>query len=124
MTSSTACAKPSWQASAEGDGMLQFLELEEFVGRKWHHWASSAASYARHPAANVELEAVLPALGTFFRAAGGDAGVEVGAIIARSSKHRLNLRQRLGFDEEVIDRARLDDERSEEHTSELQSRPQ
>lgn len=90
--------------------MLQFLELEEFVGRKWHHWASSAASYARHPAANVELEAVLPALGTFFRAAGGDAGVEVGAIIARSSKHRLNLRQRLGFDEEVIDRARLDDE--------------
>ena len=90
--------------------MLQFLELEELVGRKWHRWASSAASYVRHSSAGIELETIRSTLGVFFRASGGESGIEVGAIIARSSGHRLSLRQRLGFDDEAIDQARLDDE--------------
>lgn len=90
--------------------MLQFLELEEFVGRHWHRWASSAASYQRYPEAAVSMEQMRHVLGVFFRASGGEAGVEVAAIIARSSHHRLSLRQKLGFDDEAIDQARRDEE--------------
>ncbi|ATJ84574.1 nitric oxide reductase activation protein NorD [Halomonas beimenensis] len=90
--------------------MLDFLEVEEFVGRHWHRWASGAASYPDHPEAAVRLETLRPVLGVFFRAGGGEAGIEVGAIAARASAHRLSLRQRLGLDEEVLDQARRDEE--------------
>lgn len=90
--------------------MLEFLEVEEFVGRYWHRWASGAASYPDHPEAAVYLEALRPMLGVFFRAGGGEAGIEVAAIAGRSSSHRLSLRQRLGLDEEVLDQARRDEE--------------
>jgi nitric oxide reductase NorD protein len=89
---------------------LDFLEVEEFVGRHWHRWASGAVSYPRHPEAAVHLEALRGVLGVFFRASGGEAGLEVAAIAARSSSHRLSLRQRLGFDEESLDLARRDEE--------------
>jgi nitric oxide reductase NorD protein len=90
--------------------MLQFLEIEEFVGRHWHRWASRAASYPRHPEAAVSLDSLRNALGVFFRATGGPLGLEVAAIVARNSRHRLSLRQRLGFDEEPVDQARRDEE--------------
>ncbi len=90
--------------------MLDFLEVEEFVGRHWHRWASGAASYPDHPEAAVTLESLRPMLGVFFRAGGGEAGVEVAAIAARASSHRLSLRQRLGLDEEALDQARRDEE--------------
>ncbi|MDR5866842.1 nitric oxide reductase activation protein NorD [Halomonas koreensis] len=90
--------------------MLDFLEVEEFVGRHWHRWASGAASYPDHPEAAVHLETLRPMLGVFFRAGGGEAGIEVGAIAARASSHRLSLRQRLGLDEEALDQARRDEE--------------
>ncbi|WP_404377684.1 nitric oxide reductase activation protein NorD [Vreelandella aquamarina] len=90
--------------------MLDFLEVEEFVGRHWHRWASGAASYPDHPDAAVQLETLRPMLGVFFRASGGEAGVDVAAIAGRSSSHRLSLRQRLGLDEEVLDQARRDEE--------------
>ncbi|WP_299312148.1 nitric oxide reductase activation protein NorD [uncultured Halomonas sp.] len=90
--------------------MLHFLEVEEFVGRHWHRWASGAASYRRYPEAAVALEELRHVLGVFFRASGGESGLEVAAIVARSSAHRLSLRQRLGFDDEAIDQARRDEE--------------
>ncbi|SDI47919.1 MULTISPECIES: nitric oxide reductase activation protein NorD [Halomonadaceae] len=90
--------------------MLDFLEVEEFVGRHWHRWASSAASYPDHPEAAVRLDTLRPMLGVFFRAGGGEAGIDVAAIAGRSSSHRLSLRQRLGLDEEVLDQARRDEE--------------
>lgn len=89
---------------------LDFLEVEEFVGRHWHRWASGAASYPRHPDAAVQLDSLRGVLGVFFRASGGEAGLEVAAIAARNSSHRLSLRQRLGFDEEALDVARRDEE--------------
>ncbi|SHE33824.1 nitric oxide reductase NorD protein [Modicisalibacter ilicicola DSM 19980] len=89
---------------------LDFLEVEEFVGRHWHRWASGAASYPHHPDAAVHLEELRGVLGVFFRASGGESGVEVAAIAARNSTHRLTLRQRLGFDEETLDLARRDEE--------------
>lgn len=90
--------------------MFDFLEVEEFVGRHWHRWASGAASYPDHPEAAVSFESLRPMLGVFFRAGGGEAGVDVSAIAGRSSTHRLSLRQRLGLDEEVLDQARRDEE--------------
>lgn len=90
--------------------MLHYLELEERVGRYWHRWASSAASYPRHPEAGVDLEPLLPVLAVFFRALGGQGGTTLGAIAPRASSHRLRLRQRLGFEEEVLDVARCDEE--------------
>lgn len=90
--------------------MFQFLEVEEFVGRHWHRWASGAASYRRHPEAAVTLDELRHVLGVFFRVSGGEKGLEVAAIVARNSAHRLSLRQRLGFDQEAVDLARRDEE--------------
>jgi len=90
--------------------MLDFLEVEETVGRFWHRWASGAASYPDHPEAAVSLESLRPMLGVFFRAGGGEPGLEVAAIARRASRHRLSLRQRLGLDEEALDQARRDEE--------------
>lgn len=90
--------------------MLDFLEVEEFVGRRWHRWVSAAASYPDHPEAAVRLENLRPMLGVFFRAGGGEPGIEVTAIARRGSAHRLSLRQRLGLDEEALDQARRDEE--------------
>ncbi|SDI97170.1 nitric oxide reductase activation protein NorD [Billgrantia gudaonensis] len=90
--------------------MLDFLEVEEFVGRHWHRWASSAASYPDHPESAVHLDDLRTLLGVFFRSGGGESGIEVAAIARRNSRHRLSLRQRLGLDEEALDQARRDEE--------------
>ncbi|MDZ7851682.1 MAG: VWA domain-containing protein [Halomonas sp.] len=90
--------------------MLDFLEVEETVGRFWHRWASGAESYPDHPEAAVSLESLRPMLSVFFRAGGGEQGIEVAAIARRASAHRLSLRQRLGLDEEDLDQARRDEE--------------
>ncbi len=91
--------------------MLEWLELEERVGRWWHRWASAeSASYTQHPEASISLQQVAAPLSVFFRAAGGPAGVTVAALAARASTHRLSLRQRLGVDREILDQARLDEE--------------
>lgn len=90
--------------------MLHLLELEELVGRYWHRWASAAASWPHHAEAAVSLEEVAPVLAVFFRAVGGEGSAALGAIVARESGHRLRLRQRLGFDRELLDQARIDEE--------------
>ena len=91
--------------------MLEWLEFEEKVGRLWHRWASSySASFPDYPEAAVRLESIAAPLAVFFRASGGAAGVAVASVAARASSHRLNLRQRLGLDEETLNLARLDEE--------------
>ena len=91
--------------------MLEWLEFEEKVGRLWHRWASSySASFPDYPEAAVRLETIAAPLAVFFRASGGAAGVAVASVAARASSHRLNLRQRLGLDEETLNLARLDEE--------------
>lgn len=91
--------------------MLEWLEFEENIGRLWHRWASAhSTSFPNYPDAAVSLESISGPLAVFFRAGGGSAGVAVASIAARASSHRLNLRQRLGFDEETLDQARLDEE--------------
>ncbi len=77
--------------------MLDFLEFEEIVGRTWHRIVGEPASYARYPEAAVALDEVKGPLAVFFRGLGGGASVQIAAITARDSQHRLNLRQRLGM---------------------------
>jgi nitric oxide reductase NorD protein len=91
--------------------VLEWLEFEEKVGRWWHQWASShSASFPDYPEAAITLESIAAPLAVFFRASGGSSGVAVASVAARTSSHRLNLRQRLGFDEETLNLARLDEE--------------
>lgn len=91
--------------------MLSMFEPEELIGRYWHRWISGVtSSYPSHPQARVCLEDIQTTLGVFFRASGGPQGIELGAISARSSAHRLGLWQRLGFSEETLDTARRDEQ--------------
>jgi nitric oxide reductase NorD protein len=91
--------------------VLEWLEFEENIGRIWHRWASSrSTSFPNYPDAAVTLESISGPLGVFFRAGGGPSGVALTSIAARASGHRLNLRQRLGLDQETLDLARLDEE--------------
>ncbi len=83
--------------------MLDFLELEETVGRAWHRLAGDTSSFPRHPEAAVELAGVRPMLGPFFRALGGERAVQIAPSRARSSSHRLRLRQYIGLGEERIE---------------------
>ncbi|AGA33322.1 Nitric oxide reductase activation protein NorD [Thioalkalivibrio nitratireducens DSM 14787] len=89
---------------------LHWLEFEEIIGRRWHRWASDAASYPRYPAAAVALASVQATAGTCFRALGGAPGLGLDAVPARSSRHRLTWRQRLGLDDEQLTLARRDEE--------------
>ncbi|HIJ38437.1 MAG TPA: protein norD, partial [Rhodospirillaceae bacterium] len=90
--------------------LLPWLELEELVGKRWHRWISDGvASYPFHPAAAVARAMVQPSLAVYFRALGGDPGVQMAGCAASGSSHRLSWRQKLGLDEERLEQARLDD---------------
>jgi nitric oxide reductase NorD protein len=86
------------------------FEVEELVGRAWHRWATSDASWPDHPDAAVALDELLGPLGVFFRAAGGDPALGLGALAAQESGHRLRLRQRFGGARESVRVSRLDGE--------------
>ena len=82
--------------------MLDFLELEETVGRAWHRVAGDTRSFPSHPDAAVRLAGMRPVLGPFFRALGGEGTVEIAPARAKSSMHRLRFRQFIGLGEERI----------------------
>ncbi len=89
--------------------MLEWLELEEQVGKVWHRMVGGAESYARHPEQAVTLAELRGALAVYFHSLGGGAGVVLAAGGARTSEHRLSWRQRLGMADEKIEAARLDE---------------
>ncbi len=82
--------------------MLDFLELEETVGRAWHRLVGNTGSWPRHPDHAVRLEDVRPVLAVCFRGFGGEAAVQIAPARGRTSMHRLRLRQRLGLGEEKL----------------------
>ncbi len=91
--------------------MLEWLEFEEIVGRYWHRWVSArSSSFPNYPDAAVRLDSLARPLAVFFRSCGGPAGVAVSSVAARTSSHRLSMRQRIGLHEERLDCARLDEE--------------
>lgn len=88
--------------------MLEFLEFEEQVGKRWHRLVGDAASWRRFPDAAVTLDEMRGRLGVLFRGLGGAAGVAIAGGTASQSGHRLTFRQRLGLDAESLYQPRLD----------------
>jgi len=88
--------------------MLEFLELEETVGRAWHRLVGDTSSWPRHPAAAVHLAEVRLQLAVCFRAFGGDATLQVQRARQKTSMHRLRLRQVIGLGEERSDHPNWD----------------
>lgn len=80
--------------------MLDFLELEETVGRFWHRLVGDTASLPHHPQAAVTLASMAPMLAVCFRGFGGEPGVRIVPARERAAGHRLNFRQRIGLGEE------------------------
>lgn len=82
--------------------MLDFLELEETVGRAWHNIAGNTRTWPRYPGAAVLLEDVQPVLSVCFRGFGGERAVQLAPARGRTLSHRLKFRQRLGLGEEKL----------------------
>ncbi len=85
--------------------MLDFLELEETVGRFWHRLVGDTASLPHHPHAAVTLASMAPTLAVCFRGFGGEFGIRIVPARERATSHRLNLRQRVGLGEERLAQA-------------------
>jgi nitric oxide reductase NorD protein len=88
--------------------MLDFLELEETVGKAWHRLVGTTASTPRHREHAVTFEELKPILGSCFRGFGGESSVQVSPAHARTSSHRLRLRQLVGLGQERVARASRD----------------
>lgn len=83
--------------------MLDFLELEETVGRTWHRLVGGTASYPVYAEQAVPLAEVRSRIAVMFRAFGGERGVQIASVGARRSGHRLGWRQRIGLGDERLD---------------------
>ena len=88
--------------------MLDFLELEETVGKFWHRLVGSTTSMPRYPDHAVFFEKLKPILACCFRGFGGEATVQVSPAQGRTSSHRLRLRQLIGVGEEKLAQASRD----------------
>ncbi|MCF3641720.1 nitric oxide reductase activation protein NorD [Rhizobium sp. TRM95111] len=82
--------------------MLDFLELEETVGRAWHRLVGNTGTWPRHPDHAIRLEDVRSVLAVCFRGFGGEGAVQIAPARGRTSAHRLRLRQRMGLGEEKL----------------------
>ncbi len=89
--------------------MLEFLELEETVGRAWHRLVGDTSSWPHHPAEAVHLAELRPQLAVCFRAFGGDPTLQIQRARQKTSMHRLRLRQVIGLGEERSDHPSWDD---------------
>lgn len=85
--------------------MLDFLELEETVGRFWHKLVGETTSLPHHPQAAMTLAAMAPTLAVCFRGFGGEPGIRIVPARERVASHRLGLRQRVGLGEERLAQA-------------------
>ena len=83
--------------------MLDFLELEETVGRAWHRMVGGTASYPVYDDHAVTLSEVRGRLAVMFRALGGETGVQIASASARRAGHRLGWRQRIGLGDERLE---------------------
>ncbi|HEV2155112.1 nitric oxide reductase activation protein NorD [Bradyrhizobium sp.] len=83
--------------------MLDFLELEETVGRAWHRLVGGTASYPVYPDHAVSLTELRSRIAIMFRALGGETGVQIASASARRAGHRLGWRQRIGLGDERLE---------------------
>ena len=68
--------------------------MEEWVGEIWHNVITRMAD-RRHPGAVVRLADMRATLGIFFRALGGDGGLQIEAADATANPSYRNWKQRL-----------------------------
>ncbi|VAV98968.1 Nitric oxide reductase activation protein NorD [hydrothermal vent metagenome] len=90
--------------------MLELFEPEEMVGKKWHLLVRDQSSYPHYKDAAVRLDDIRDMISIFFRAMGGDPGVDVASVSETSQGHRLGWRMRLGMDQERLPVARRDND--------------
>jgi len=90
--------------------VFDLFEPEELVGKKWHSLVRNQSSYPHHAEAAVRLEDIKDVISIFFRAIGGDPGIDVASVTATARDHRLSWRMRLGMDNERIEVARRDND--------------
>ncbi|MCF1494490.1 VWA domain-containing protein [Agrobacterium vitis] len=83
--------------------MLDFLELEETVGRAWHRVVGNTRTSPRYREHAVRLAEIRPVLAICFRGFGGENTVQIAPARGRTSTHRLKWRQRLGLGEEKLE---------------------
>ena len=86
----------------------KLFEPEEFIGELWHRLISRPTDLPRFPEATVRFADVAGRLGVFFRALGGEAGVELKAQGLQKSGARLGFVHRLGHSAFHVPRARFD----------------
>ena len=91
-------------------GILEIFEPEELIGKFWAKRISGQTSYHHYTENAVKFEDISQALKIYFRALGGDAGLELSAAIAKSKSHRLSLKMKIAMDEEKLEDASIDDE--------------
>ena len=68
--------------------------MEEWVGQQWHRLITRVAD-RRHPEAGVKLADVQNTIGTFFRALGGNSGLQIEASDATTNRSRRSWMQKL-----------------------------
>lgn len=83
--------------------------MEEHVGALWHRLITRMAQ-TRHPEAAVTLEQVGRTVGIFFRALGGDGGLQVESAHATEHGARRNLLHRIAGDAKKVQLAWRDDQ--------------
>ncbi len=88
--------------------LSKLLEPEEFVGELWHRLIANPTDLPRYPEAAVRFADVRGQLGPFFRALGGEAGVELKAHGLETSGTRLGFWHKLGHAAFQLPRARFD----------------
>ncbi len=88
--------------------MFEFLELEETVGKTWHRLVGQTHSMPRYPDHAVCFEDISSILASCFRGFGGEIACQLVPAAARTSRHRLRLRQLVGLGEERVERVGRD----------------
>lgn len=88
--------------------LLELAELEETVGGIWHRFISRRASTS-YPGEAVSLGEIQQVIGVYFRALGGDGGLEVVAADATSISARRSLLQRMAGSHKKVELAWRDE---------------
>ncbi|WP_456373883.1 VWA domain-containing protein [Thiolapillus sp.] len=74
--------------------LLELVEMEEHVGGWWHGFITRHSEQS-HPEAAVALKDIQHLLGIWFRALGGDGGLEIATADTTSHNARRSLLQRM-----------------------------
>ena len=88
--------------------LFELAEMEEHVGGLWHRLITRSASTS-FPDAAVELTDIQRLIGIYFRALGGDGGLEVVAADATSISARRSLLQRVAGTHKKVELAWRDE---------------